>query len=122
MLIIEDNMALRLSLSSWLNDLYPSMEIHYAADGEEGLEIANYIRPDIALIDIGLPGMSGFEVTQKIKKQNLNTSIIILTIHEGPEYESESVSAGANCFINKKEMLKRLPETINSLIYNNWIK
>jgi len=112
-------MALRLSLSSWLKDLYPSIEIHYAADGEEGLEIANYIKPDLALIDIGLPGISGFEVTREIKKQNNYTAIIILTIYEGPEYESESVTAGANYFINKKEMFKRLPETINSLLYKN---
>lgn len=112
-------MALRLSLSSWLKDLYPSIEIHYASDGEEGLEIANYIRPDLALIDIGLPGISGFEVTREIKKQNNHTAIIILTIYEGPEYESESVTSGANYFINKKEMFKRLPETINSLLYKN---
>lgn len=116
LLIIEDHQALRSSLSSWLTELFPGITIYQAATGKEGLKLAQKYEPELALIDIGLPDISGIEVTKYIKEHSLNTDVIILTMLEGQNYRKESLSAGAKSFVHKKEMYSKLPQEINSFL------
>ncbi|MBC8319290.1 MAG: response regulator [Bacteroidetes bacterium] len=116
LLIIEAHKTLSRSLSSWLLELFPAIEIYQGVTGEEGLSIANSINPDIALVDIALPGINGFEVTRFMKKNRLKTKVILLTSIEGQNYQVESITAGAYAYINKKDMYKMLPSTIQSII------
>lgn len=116
LLLIEDHEALRKSITSWLNELYPMLMIHQTATGEEGLQTAQSTNPDIAIIDIGLPGIDGLEVTKRIKSNKLKPNVIILTNMEGANYKKESLQAGAHSFINKKDMYNQLPAILNMLI------
>jgi DNA-binding NarL/FixJ family response regulator len=115
-LIIEDHDTLRSSLHSWLMELFPGTEIYQAATGEDGLSIAFSVNPDIAIIDICLPGIDGIEVTKLIKKAKLKTNIIILTILNEFDYQNDSYKTGANAFIYKKDMYSKLPTIIQSLL------
>lgn len=114
-LIIEDHHILRSSLCSWLSELFPSLIIHQSATGKDGFKLALENEPDLAIIDIGLPDINGIEVTKSIKQNNLKTKVIILTIYDGKKYEHESLAAGADKFINKKDMYLNLPIAINLL-------
>lgn len=115
LLIIEDHPALRTSLSSWISELFPTLVVHTAASGEEALDIIDNINPHFAIIDVGLPGMDGFEVSRSLKEINPEVKIVILTIFEGKKYVEESIRAGASAFITKKEMLVRIPKTLTNI-------
>lgn len=115
-LIVEDHLALRMSLSSWISELFPSLEIHIAANGGEAVELAEYINPDYAIVDIGLPDIDGFDVTRLLKDNNPDSTIIMLTIHEEKKYKDEALRAGASAFVTKRDMISELPSTLHNLL------
>jgi two-component system response regulator EvgA len=116
LLIIEDHAALRQSLQSWLIELYTEITIYEAATGEDGLSIALSKSPDLMLVDIGLPGIDGLEVIEYVRENNVKSKIIVLTIQEGMSYQKASIKAGADAFINKKDMYIKLPQVIDSIL------
>lgn len=116
LLIVEDHETLRTSLSSWLKDIYPNLNIHCSDNGENGIVIMNRIKPRIMIVDIGLPGIDGIEVTKLTRRFSPETHVIVLTMLDGANYESESLEAGAYSFMNKKEMYSKLPHLINSVL------
>lgn len=113
-LIVEDNHTLRDMLYSWLNELHPDCKIYLSASGEDGMVMSKIVEPDIMIVDIKLPGINGLEVTRNIKG-SINTKVIILTMMEGVNYQNDAYAAGAELFINKKEMHLKLPEAIQFL-------
>ena len=116
-LIVEDNNTLRDMLYSWLNELYPDCKIYLSASGEDGLVMSKIVEPDIMIVDIKLPGINGLEVTRNIK-ESINAKVIILTMMEGMNYQNDAYAAGAELFINKKEMHTKLPGAIQLLFQN----
>ena len=61
----------------------PGMRVEYvASNGQQALEMVFINKPDVSIIDISMPGIDGIKVTKKIKDLNLNTKVIILTIHK----------------------------------------
>jgi DNA-binding NarL/FixJ family response regulator len=94
------------------------MDIFEAADGEEALRKIETHLPDLAFIDIKLPGESGLELTQKIKTQYPNIIIIILTAYDIPEYREAAYRYKANYFLSKgstsKEDILKLVDSILS--------
>ena len=100
-LLVEDQKLMRIGIKSLFND-YPEMEvIGEAVNGKEAVEKSKLIKPDIVLMDIGLPDFSGIEATKQILKNNSNIKIIILTSHINEEELKASLVAGANAYIIK---------------------
>ena len=86
-LIVEDNEHVRNTLYSWLSLSFPNCEVRYLGSGEEAIQSVNEKQPDIILMDIGLPGISGLETMRQIKKNHQDIAVIIISIHETPEYQ-----------------------------------
>jgi DNA-binding NarL/FixJ family response regulator len=100
-LIVEDQKLMRIGIKSLFND-YPEMEIAgEAVNGKEAIEKAKLIKPDIVLMDIGLPDISGTEAAKQIIENNDNIKIIILTSHINETDLTSSLKAGANAYIIK---------------------
>jgi CheY-like chemotaxis protein len=91
-------------------------QLHIAYTGEEGVVQANLIQPDIILMDLSLPGISGFEAIEQIRKSDESVPIIVLSAHAMDAYMNEAVAVGANDFDTKPVDLKRLIHKIESLI------
>ena len=72
-----------------------------AADGEAAIQLAAKLQPDIAILDISMPKITGIEATRTIKKEVPQTKILILTIHEKEEFVYEMIHAGANGYVLK---------------------
>ncbi|MGA7877797.1 MAG: response regulator transcription factor [Desulfoferrobacter sp.] len=100
-LIVEDNAVFRQSLKEMLWTYFPSMIIEEAADGREALEKMNSFFPNVIFMDIGLPGENGLKIIKRIRTKKFPASIIVLTIHESPEYRDTGYSCGADCFLTK---------------------
>jgi len=116
-LIIEDNNDLRSFLKTRLEDRY---EIHTAENGESGRTLAFDIVPDIIICDIVLPGQSGLQITERLKK-DIRTShipIILLTAKGSIAEQIEGIKLQADAFIVKPFNLEYLEETIKNLLKN----
>ena len=100
-IIIEDYKLTRVGLKSALDE-YESIEVMAEAeDAEEGIELIKKMNPDVVLMDVGLPGMNGFEATLKLKELGVNTKVIILTSHERSEEVIAALGAGASSYCLK---------------------
>ena len=100
-LLVEDQKLMRIGIKSLFND-YPEMEIIGEAEtGKEAVEKAKLIKPDIILMDIGLPDISGIEATKQILEHNDNIKVIILTSHINDAELNASLTAGANAYVIK---------------------
>ncbi len=80
-----------------------------AQDGEAGIEVADRKRPDVALVDIHLPDMDGFEATRRILERLPQTKVIMTSGEKSPLYEEMSLEAGAVAFLSKDSLT---PEAI----------
>ncbi len=81
-LIVDDHEQLRNLLSDWLEAIFPTVQFISAASGETALELVHRHQPDVVVMDIGLPGMSGIEATRRIKQAFPATFVVIHTIHD----------------------------------------
>lgn len=117
-LLVEDQKLMRIGIRSLFDD-YPQMEIIAEADrGKDAVEKARLLKPDIVLMDIGLPDITGIEATKRILEQNnFDTKIIMLTSHITDSEVTESLMAGAHGYIIKDintEHLMTIIETVKS--------
>jgi DNA-binding NarL/FixJ family response regulator len=116
-LIVENNANFRRVLKINLQDLFPSMVIHEAAEGNEALQRVDTFRPELIFMDIGLPGENGLQLTQRIKTSYPDTKVIILTSHDTLEYREAAIRCGANCFITKASLnWEQLETLVKSLV------
>jgi len=100
-LMVEDHLLFRVGLKSLFAD-YPNLEvIAEAGNGEEAIKLTDELKPDVILMDIGLPKMSGIEATRKIKEKYPDIKVIMLTSHTDENEVMQSLSAGANAYAMK---------------------
>lgn len=102
LLLADDHAVLRGGLKTLFN-AQPDMEvIAEAADGDETVRKSLEISPDIVLMDITMPGLSGFTATKEIRRQNPEIKVLVLTMHEDEQYLYQMLHAGADGYIPKK--------------------
>ena len=99
-LLVEDQKLMRIGIKSLFSD-YPDLEIiGEAVNGKEAIEKSR-LKPDIVLMDIGLPDISGIEAAKQILEHNNNIKVIMLTSHISEEELNASLSAGASAYVIK---------------------
>ncbi|MCQ2753999.1 MAG: response regulator transcription factor [bacterium] len=100
-LLVEDQKLMRIGIKSLFCD-YPEMEIiAEAVNGKEAIEKSKLNKPDVVLMDLGLPDISGIEATKKILEHNNSIKVIILTSHTSEEEVTASLQAGASAYVIK---------------------
>jgi len=115
LLIVDDHELVRIGLRHVLAG-YPAIHIAgEAADGETAIRLNREIRPDVVLLDIGLPGLSGFEVTARLIQACPKLGIIILTIQEQAPYPAQLLEAGALGYLTKGCAATELVQAIKTV-------
>lgn len=100
-LLVEDQKLMRIGIKSLFCD-YPNLEIiGEAVNAKEAIEKSKLIKPDIVLMDIGLPDFSGIEATKQILEYNNNIKVIILTSHISEEELNAALVSGASAYVIK---------------------
>jgi len=115
-LIVEDHDTLRNSLRKWLVALFPDCDVFDVKNGEDAVDFIKVKKIDIVIMDISLPGISGIEATRHIRHAFPETQVIMLTIHDEPEYRTDAAEAGAFAFVPKYKMYEKLVPLISELI------
>jgi len=99
--IVEDNEGLQKSLESMLRREAGIQFAGSFASGEALLAVVQKVKPQVVLMDINLPGMSGVECVRQLKKFRPELQTVMLTVHDHTQAVFESLSAGANGFLLK---------------------
>jgi len=102
LLLADDHAVVRAGLRALLEAEPDIRVVGEANDGQEAIARAEELRPDIVLLDISMPGMSGLEAAKEIKKAHSRMKILILTMHEDKAYLDECLRAGASGYVVKK--------------------
>jgi NarL family two-component system response regulator LiaR len=110
--IADDHGLVREGLRAVLEG-EPDLEVvGEAEDGNQALEVCRTLGPDLVLMDVRMPEVDGLEATRKIKEEMPNTSVIMVTMHENPDYLLEAIRAGAAGYILKDASAERLVEAV----------
>lgn len=111
-LLVDDNPSY-LEVAARLLAADPAMRVlGEAGTGEEALAMLNQTQPDVVLMDLSLPGMSGLEATRRIKARPGAPKVVIVTLHDEPEYRAAALGAGADEFVGKADLRSHLQRAI----------
>ena len=114
-LIADDHGIVRSGLRLLL-ERQPDIEvIGEAADGAEARELAIRERPDLAILDVRMPKLTGLQVTRELKKQAPEVSVLILSMHDDERYLFEALKAGASGYVLKTQADTDLVEAIRAV-------
>ncbi len=86
-----------------------------AATGDEAVELTRSLRPDVVLMDIGMPGMNGLDATRLIREEDAEARVLILTMHGTDEYFFSALDAGAAGYLLKEAASSDLVSAIESV-------
>ncbi len=113
-IVIDDHPLVREGIRQALSS--PGFEVVAdAGSAEEGLERARDLRPDVVVMDISLPGMTGIEAAERLRELLPQTRVLMLSVHDHPEYVLESVRAGANGYLRKDSLPAELRAAVRAV-------
>jgi DNA-binding NarL/FixJ family response regulator len=107
-LIADDHALVREGLRTMLSGEDGIEVIAEANDGQQALTLCRELRPHLILMDVRMPVMDGLEATKRIKQEMPKTSVMMVTMHENPDYLFEAVKAGAAGYVLKDASGERL--------------
>ncbi len=114
-LLTDDHTLFRQGVKNLLS-VEPGFEIAgEASNATEAIARAAETRPDIVLMDIGMPGLSGFEATRQIRRDRPETKILFLTMYDDEEYLAECMEAGASGYVLKDSPADQLTSAIRDV-------
>jgi two-component system response regulator NreC len=100
-LLVDDHAVLRSGLKSLLDAEEDMVVVAEAATGEEGLERAQRLKPDVVVMDLAMPGIGGMEATRQITALGQGTKVLVLTMHAEEEYLLAVLEAGGSGYVHK---------------------
>jgi DNA-binding NarL/FixJ family response regulator len=115
-LIADDHELIRRGLVSALADRPEWSIVAEAADGRQACELAARFSPDIAVLDLTMPGLNGLEATRQIRASAPNTRILIVTAHESEQLIRDVLDAGAMGYVLKSDAGRILVQAIEALL------
>lgn len=118
-ILIDDHEIVRLGLSHIINAENDLSVVAQSADAESGLEDILAHQPDVAVVDINMPGPSAFEMVQAAIKQLPNLKVIFLTAYNTDSNVERALSSGASGFVTKSESLGTIVTAIRDVLAGN---
>jgi two-component system response regulator NreC len=114
LLLVDDHAVVRFGLKMLLSAENDVEIVGEASTAAEAMDLAGTVKPDVILMDIGLPDLSGIDATREIKKRYTDISIVALTIHEDEEYFFKMLEAGASGYVPKRAAPEELLTAIRA--------
>ncbi len=114
-LLADDHSIVRAGLRRIVEESGDMVVVAEAADGHEAIQQAHKTMPDVAVIDISMPGMDGLEVLSQLRSYYAKLPILILTMHEEEQYVVRAIGAGAMGYITKRSAPEQLVKAIRKV-------
>ena len=113
-LVADDHDEMRKTIVRLLKEQFEVLAA--VADGPAFLDAVDRLKPDLCIVDISMPTMSGIEVAQRIKATNAHTKIVFLTLHDDSDFRAAALAAGADGYVTKARMGGDLLPAINAAL------
>jgi len=116
-LVVDDHDIVRQGIRTILRSSRPDWEIcGEAANGKDAIAAAISLKPDVIVLDITMPGMSGLEAASQISKLGLNSAILIFTMHESERLGADVRKVGARGYVQKTQAARDLILAIEAIL------
>lgn len=115
-LLADDHTLVRAGIRSLLESIDGVEVVAESGDGREALELLAKHRPDVALLDISMPGLNGLEVAKRIERESPKTKVIILSMHADPSYVNQALRAGVSGYLLKGAAVSELPLALRAVM------
>lgn len=115
-ILVDDHALVRSGIRLVLQTLKGIEVVDEARDGRQALTCIEKLRPDVALVDISMPGLNGIETTSQIKNRFPKTRVIMLSMHEGEHYVLQALRAGADGYMLKDASPTELQFALSSVM------
>lgn len=115
-LVVDDHPVVREGLRAMLSSDSRFAVVEEASSGEEAIEKASDLEPDVVLVDIRMPGMSGIETTKQLKAMNPDIAVILLTMYDSEVYVVEALRVGAVGYLVKDSSRELLLQAIDAAV------
>ncbi len=113
--LADDHILVRQGIRKLLETREDFRIVGEASDGEEAVKLVAEKKPDVALMDLWMPRLSGIDATRRIDKRGLGTKVLVLSMHESRAYVEEVLRAGAAGYIVKNAAADDLIEAIDAV-------
>jgi len=121
LVIADDHELARAGLRAMLTDQRGFELVGEASNGQEALLLCRRLQPDLALIDVRMPGMDGLSTCRAVKQECPATSVILVTMHANPEYLFEALKAGAAGYVLKDVSQRELISAVQKVLHGESI-
>jgi len=118
-LLVDDNQKFLQVLKEYFLSSPAFPVVGVAESGNSAIRQVQELQPDLVFMDIAMPGINGLQATREIKQLSNPPRVIMLTVFDDAEYRRASAAAGADGFINKAEVAKEMPNTLEKLFGMN---
>jgi two-component system, NarL family, response regulator NreC len=115
-LLVDDHLLIRQGCRRILEQRPDVTVVGEASTGEEALEKVETLRPAVVFLDVNLPGISGIEVTRRLRLQHPLLKVIVLSVHTDEAYVSRALTTGASAYIVKQGAARELEEALEAVI------
>jgi two-component system response regulator NreC len=114
-LLVDDHQVLREGLRILLESEPDMLVAGEAANGKNAMELSQTLLPDVIVMDLGLPDVSGIEVSKVVKKNNPEIKIVVLSMHTRKEFVLKAIEAGVDGYVPKSTTHESLLDAIRSV-------
>ncbi len=116
-LLADDHIVVRAGIRQFLEQSPDIQVVAEASNGKEACQLLEQARPDVAVLDIQMPEMSGIEVTRWIRTQRLSIGVLVLTAYDDEPYVQAVLQAGANVFVLKTAGLQEIVDGVRDVFH-----
>jgi len=115
-LLADDHTLVRAGIRSLLLTIDNLEVVAESGDGREALELIGRHRPDVALLDIGMPGMNGIEIARQCGSVSPKTRVVILSMHDDKTHVTQAIRAGVAGYLLKGAAVAELPMALKAVM------
>lgn len=113
--IADDHSVVRQGIRGVLEAIEGLEVVGEAGDGDEALEMVAELKPDVVVLDVNMPGKTGLEVTTRLRQDGHPARVLILSMHDDPEYVLQAVRSGADGYVLKDAAPAELRDAVEAV-------
>jgi two-component system invasion response regulator UvrY len=115
LMMVDDHELVRLGLRQIFSEYHDIEVVAEAADGEAAIRLCREVRPELVILDISLPGLSGLELTRRLRMGKPAVTVLVLSVYDSSPYPERMMEAGASGYLTKGCAVSELLQAVRTV-------